>query len=184
MANLKFKRLGVICQTCSPEAPKVIRTEPIALFDPSNMPHPMAGMNFFPIREGMSSPFLAGQSWEFMSCPFCKTRPFLERNQICTDKGMFTLGKVFIADTNLLTDEELEELKYLEYQEEEDAKAAAIDAAEFKVKVGHEFFILDGMNEVALCIFAARELELTLDSRETRPSLIKAIMDHVERYFF
>ena len=106
MANLKYERLGVICQVCSPEAPKMIRTEPIALFDPSNMPHPMNGMNFFPIRKGMSSPFLAGQAWEFMSCPFCKTRPFLDRNQICTPKGIFTLGEEFAPDKALLTKEE------------------------------------------------------------------------------
>jgi len=155
---LKFNRLEVVCQVCNPNAPKEVRTPPIAKFDPENMPYPMNGMYFEAMRpEFGASPFLPGQGWEFMSCPMCHTRPFLERNQIATTKGMYILGEGLQLDRELLTEAELTELEYLEYQAEETEKA------------------LEDMNEVEMVMFAEEAFGLKLDSRLPRAELIAQI---------
>lgn len=111
------ERLLVICQICDPDAPGIIRTEPIAAFFANQMTYPMDGMNFqavYPDR-GEMCPFLPGQGWEFMSCPRCHVRPFKDRNKIVTTRGVFTIGEEFHPDFDKLTEKELFERLYNEY---------------------------------------------------------------------
>jgi hypothetical protein len=71
--------MKVICEICS---------ETIGIALPS-ISFPMIGRMFgsFDTWHGYPPPFEPDVCWEFMMCPVCRHRPFIEQNRILTDEG-------------------------------------------------------------------------------------------------
>lgn len=87
----------VYCEICE---------EPIAKIEPSKLKVPMMGKMFESLEpdRDIPPPFHPDLEWEFMKCPYCGFRPFVEDDQVkvitAAGKEKFVTAKEETQTTN------------------------------------------------------------------------------------
>lgn len=76
----------VICQICA---------ERIGSFDAKDLTIPLRGAMFgsSDILHGFPPPFDPEAEWEDFRCPYCRTRPFIERDEVLTEDGTYKIAE-------------------------------------------------------------------------------------------
>ena len=82
-----MSQIKILCEICS---------EHIAMADTDTLCKPMLGTMFTspdPFH-GVPAPFDLSATWVHMNCPWCRRRPFMEEDQVLTDRGRITLSEI------------------------------------------------------------------------------------------
>lgn len=82
--------MNILCQICN---------ELIATTEKKALLVPLHGNMFqSPYPDRMPASLLESTEYEFIKCPMCGFRPFLQDDEVLTDKGIYKIELDFICD--------------------------------------------------------------------------------------
>ena len=86
----------------------------IGRFKPENLSAPLKADMFEPITKGYPHPFriVPGMplslEWEHTSCPYCRNRPFLDKDAVMTPRGKYKVGTALLPGIQIPIELEVE----------------------------------------------------------------------------